>query len=79
IRMFPLFTTLILLIVHTQAESPQGNTEEAPDITISFLAYCSTAIENADVKSVLTCYCRLTGCGFGELLSGACHYCGHIF
>jgi defensin alpha len=30
-RMFTLLTTLLQLTLHTQAESPQGSTEEAPD------------------------------------------------
>ncbi|XP_021075551.1 neutrophil antibiotic peptide NP-2-like [Mus pahari] len=88
-RMFTLLTILLLLALHTQAESPQGSTEEAPDqeqlvkedqdISISFGGDKGAALLDADVKSDLICYCKLIGCGFGERLSGACHYRGHVF
>uniref|UniRef100_F1LQB7 Defensin NP-4 precursor n=1 Tax=Rattus norvegicus TaxID=10116 RepID=F1LQB7_RAT len=82
-RTLTLLTTLLLLL-HTQAESPQGSrsTEEAldqeqlvmedQDISISFGGDKGTALQDADVKSGVTCYCRLLSCQFGERLAGSC-------
>ena len=60
-RMFTLLTTLLLLALHTQAESPQGGTEEASDqehsvnedqdISISFTGDKNTAIQNAGERN----------------------------
>ncbi|XP_034376755.1 neutrophil antibiotic peptide NP-2-like [Arvicanthis niloticus] len=88
-RMLTLLTTLLLLALQTQAESPQGRAEEDPDleqlveedqvISISLGGDKSTALQEADVKSGLTCFCRLTRCGLGEQLSGICRYRGRIY
>ncbi|XP_031198501.1 neutrophil antibiotic peptide NP-2-like [Mastomys coucha] len=88
-KMLTLIMTLLLLALETQAESPKGRNDEAPDqeqlvnedqdISISFGGDKGTALLSADVKSGLTCYCRLRGCFIGERLSGACGYQGRIF
>ncbi|XP_028637640.1 neutrophil antibiotic peptide NP-2-like [Grammomys surdaster] len=88
-RMLTLLTTLLLLALQTQAESPPGRVEEDSDreplveedqdIFISVGGDKGTALQDTDVKSGLTCYCRLTRCGFGEQLSGICRYRGRIY
>nr|Q62716.1 RecName: Full=Neutrophil antibiotic peptide NP-1; Short=RatNP-1; AltName: Full=Neutrophil defensin 1; Flags: Precursor [Rattus norvegicus]AAA91974.1 defensin RatNP-1 precursor [Rattus norvegicus] len=88
-RTLTLLTALLLLALHTQAKSPQGTAEEAPDqeqlvmedqdISISFGGDKGTALQDADVKAGVTCYCRRTRCGFRERLSGACGYRGRIY
>ncbi|XP_028639777.1 neutrophil antibiotic peptide NP-2-like, partial [Grammomys surdaster] len=55
-KMLPLLTTLLLLALQTQAESPQGRAEEDPDreqlvkedrdISISFGGDKSTALQD---------------------------------
>ncbi|NP_001028250.1 neutrophil defensin 4 precursor [Rattus norvegicus] len=80
-----LLTTLLLLALHTQAESPQGCTEdqkllimEDQDISISFTGDKGTALQDADVKSGVICNCRPRGCSFKERVYGECGYNGHI-
>ncbi|XP_052607566.1 neutrophil antibiotic peptide NP-2-like [Peromyscus californicus insignis] len=80
------FTLLIALLValQTQAEPLQRRAEEVldqeqlgeddQDMSISFGRDESSDLQDADVKSGLTCYCRLRGCGFRECLIGFCRF-----
>ncbi|MCV4714500.1 hypothetical protein OFC05_31000, partial [Escherichia coli] len=60
-RTLTLLTTLLLLALHTQAESPQGSTKEAPDeeqdISVFFGGDKGTALQYAAVKAGVTCSC----------------------
>nr|Q62713.1 RecName: Full=Neutrophil antibiotic peptide NP-3A; Short=RatNP-3a; AltName: Full=Neutrophil defensin 3; Flags: Precursor [Rattus norvegicus]AAA91971.1 defensin RatNP-3 precursor [Rattus norvegicus]AAC99551.1 defensin 3a [Rattus norvegicus] len=82
-RTLTLLTTLLLLALHTQAESPQGSTKEAPDeeqdISVFFGGDKGTALQDAAVKAGVTCSCRTSSCRFGERLSGACRLNGRIY
>ncbi|XP_051025932.1 neutrophil antibiotic peptide NP-1-like [Acomys russatus] len=88
-RTLALLTALLLLVLQTQAEPLLARGEEAPDqvhvgdedqdMAISFGGDKTTALQDADVKSGLTCYCRRGSCGFLERLYGACSYRGYIF
>ncbi|XP_032775224.1 neutrophil antibiotic peptide NP-4 [Rattus rattus] len=87
-RMLTLLTTLLLLALHTQAESPQGRAKAAPDqdmvmddqdISISFGWYKGTALQDAVVKAGQACYCRIGACVSGERLIGACGLNGRIY
>ncbi|XP_028737890.1 neutrophil antibiotic peptide NP-2-like [Peromyscus leucopus] len=85
------FTLLIAFLValQTQAEPLQRRAEEVldqeqlgeddQDMSISFGGDESSALQDADVRSGLTCYCRLRGCGFGERLIGYCRYRNVIY
>ncbi|XP_032775327.1 neutrophil antibiotic peptide NP-2-like [Rattus rattus] len=87
-RTLTLLTTLLLLALHTQAEFPQGRTEESPDqkllimedqdISISFTGDKGTPLQDADVKSGVICNCRPRGCSSKERVYGECGYNGHI-
>ncbi|XP_032775204.1 neutrophil antibiotic peptide NP-4-like [Rattus rattus] len=88
-RMLTLFTTLLLLALHTQGESPQGRAKVAPDqeqlvmedqdISVFFGGDKGTALQDAAVKAGLTCYCRIGACVSGEQLSGSCGLNGRIY
>ncbi|XP_055461122.1 neutrophil antibiotic peptide NP-1-like [Psammomys obesus] len=82
-------TALFLLALQTQAEPVHRIADEAPvqdwlgeedkDMSISFGRDKSTSLQDDNVKSGLTCYCRRRGCGFLERLYGACSYRGYVF
>ncbi|XP_031247077.1 alpha-defensin 23-like [Mastomys coucha] len=81
-----LLSALVLLAFQVQADPIQGTGEQTKsekqpgdEQRVFFEDLEGSPIQDADVKSGLTCYCRLTGCGFGERLSGTCRYQGRIF
>ncbi|XP_008845412.1 neutrophil antibiotic peptide NP-1-like [Nannospalax galili] len=87
-RTFILFAALLLLALQIQAKAPQGRTEKAlnqelgeddQDMAVSFGGDEASALQDADVRSGLVCYCRRTSCGFLERIYGACRYRGVIY
>ncbi|XP_036022784.1 neutrophil antibiotic peptide NP-2-like [Onychomys torridus] len=92
-RTLTLFIAL-LMALQTKAEPLQERAEEVldqeqlgedmsisfgGDMSISFGGDESSALQEADVRSGLTCYCRLRGCGFRERLIGFCRYQNVIY
>ncbi|KAH0514541.1 Neutrophil antibiotic peptide NP-1 [Microtus ochrogaster] len=77
-----LLIALPLLALQTQAEPPLGRAEEVLDqeqlgedeqgVSIFLGGDDSTALQDADVRSGVTCYCRRGGCRFPERLLGYC-------
>uniref|UniRef100_F1LSU5 Defensin alpha 31 n=1 Tax=Rattus norvegicus TaxID=10116 RepID=F1LSU5_RAT len=78
--------TALLLLLHTQAESPQGSPKEAPDqeqldmedqdISVFFGGDKGTALQDAAGS---TCSCRIGTCVSGEWLSWVCRINGRIY
>ncbi|KAL6065493.1 hypothetical protein STEG23_011606 [Scotinomys teguina] len=80
---------LLLLALQSQEEPLQRGAEghidlqqlgeDDQDMSISFGGDEGTALQYADMRSGVTCYCRLRGCGFGEHLIGLCRYRNVIY
>ncbi|CAO2611583.1 Neutrophil antibiotic peptide NP-2 [Lemmus lemmus] len=87
-RTLILLIALLLLALQTQAE-PLGRAEEVQDqeqlgeddqdMSISLGGDGSTALQDADVRSGVTCYCRTGGCRFPERLVGTCRGINRVY
>nr|XP_042118648.1 alpha-defensin 23-like isoform X2 [Peromyscus maniculatus bairdii] len=84
-----LLSALVLLAFLAQADPlPEANegakNEDQPgvedqNVSISFGDPKGSFLQDVDVRSGLTCYCRLRGCGIGERLIGYCRYRNVIY
>ncbi|EGW04728.1 Neutrophil antibiotic peptide NP-1 [Cricetulus griseus] len=88
-RTLTLLVALLLLAFETRAEPFEGSAEELldqdllgeddQDMSISFGGDERTALQYADVRSRVTCYCRRGGCGSRESHIGYCRYRNIIY
>ncbi|KAL1764231.1 neutrophil antibiotic peptide NP-1 [Sigmodon hispidus] len=91
-RTLTLLTALLLLAIETQADPLHGRTEvvldhEQREVDIQDMSITSggdqgdesSALQDADVRSSLTCFCRTGGCVFPERQVGACRQGNRIY
>ncbi|KAL1763976.1 neutrophil antibiotic peptide NP-1 [Sigmodon hispidus] len=91
-RTLALLTALLLLAIQTQAEPLHGRAEvfldqvqleeDVQDMSITFEkdeGKESSALQDADVRSSLTCFCRTGLCVFPERQVGACRQGNRIY
>ncbi|KAL1764975.1 neutrophil antibiotic peptide NP-1, partial [Sigmodon hispidus] len=91
-RTLALLTALLLLAIQTQAEPLHGRAEvfldqvqleeDVQDVSITFEkdeGKESSALQDADVRSSLTCFCRTGRCVFPERQVGSCRQRNRIY
>ncbi|CAO2611584.1 Alpha-defensin 23 [Lemmus lemmus] len=84
-----LLSVLALLAFLAQADPLPEATEETKnevqpgvedqDVSISFGGPEGSALQDADVRSGVTCYCRTGGCRFPERLVGTCRGINRVY